>query len=93
MTLPFVTCGDNPDEEKETNFSSIPEGLKGKVLLLFLTHKVAPYCLELDVAPEITRAPGTLHLRKTTGYYLTRKGKDLGIRVHREPGLGSQVTG
>ena len=93
MTVSFVTCGDNPDEEKETNFFSIPEGLKGKVLLLFLTHKVAPYCLELDVAPEITRAPGTLHLRKTTGYYLNRKGKDLGIRVHREPGLGSQVTG
>ena len=28
MTLPFVTCGDNPDEEKETNFFSIPEGPK-----------------------------------------------------------------
>ena len=33
MTVSFVTCGDNPDEEKETNFSSIPEGLKGKVLI------------------------------------------------------------
>ncbi|XDB55922.1 hypothetical protein AB1E18_009384 [Capra hircus] len=32
MTVSFVTCGDNPDEEKETNFSSIPEGPKGKVL-------------------------------------------------------------
>ena len=63
------------------------------LLLLFLTHKVAPYFLGLDVAPEIMGAPGTLHLRKATGYYLNRKGKDLGIRVHREPGLGSQVTG
>ena len=33
MTVSFVTCGDNPDEEKETNFSSIPEGPKGKVLI------------------------------------------------------------
>ena len=63
------------------------------LLLLFLTHKVAPYCQGLDVAPEIMEAPGTLYLRKTTGYYLNRKGKDLGIRVHREPGLGTRVTG
>ncbi|KAI4581557.1 hypothetical protein MJG53_010000 [Ovis ammon polii x Ovis aries] len=32
ITVSFVTCGDNPDEEKETNFSSIPEGPKGKAL-------------------------------------------------------------
>ena len=33
MTVSFVSCGDNPDEEKETNFSSILEGPKGKVLI------------------------------------------------------------
>ena len=33
MTVSFVTCGDNLDEEKETNFSSMPEDPKGKVLI------------------------------------------------------------
>ena len=33
MTVFFVTCEDNLDEEKETNFSSVPEDPKGKVLI------------------------------------------------------------
>ena len=33
MTVSFVTCGDNLDEEKETNFSSMPEDPKGKILM------------------------------------------------------------
>ena len=33
MNVSFVTRGDNPDEEKETNFSPMPEGPKGKVLI------------------------------------------------------------
>ena len=33
MTVSFVTCRDNTDKEKETNFSSVPEDPKGKVLI------------------------------------------------------------
>ena len=65
MTVSFVTCGDNPDEEKETNCSSSRRSEREGIdiisftllLLLFLTHKVAPSCLGLDVAPEINGSP------------------------------------
>ena len=48
MTVSFVTYGDNPDEEKETNFSSLPKGPKREAtdiinfvcFIVFFAHKV-----------------------------------------------------
>ena len=50
MIVSFVTCGD--DEEKESNFSPVPEGpKKGR-------HRYNQFCLlEFDGAPEISGSP------------------------------------
>ena len=53
MTVSFVTCGDNPDEEKETSF--FPK-LK-EIINFFFSHKVTPSWQGFDVAPEISGSP------------------------------------
>ena len=54
MTVSFVTCGDNPDEEKETSF--FPK-LKEIINFFFFPHKVTPSWQGFDVAPEISGSP------------------------------------
>ena len=86
MIVSFVTCGD--DEEKDSNFSPVPEGpKKGR-------HRYNQFCLlEFDGAPEISGSPWCPSFKEDSWVLFKWEREGSRHQGAREPGLGSWVRG